>query len=105
PNDDGAASTARPRFGAMVGDVVKSDGGIDLAGLPADDCAICFHGLTSETSAATTLGLPLFRTNDFFSRVHDKTITLAKRSRCRFPPMNLSLFESALCEMMPIARP
>jgi hypothetical protein len=53
----GAAPMARAMFAATEGDAVKNDVGIDLAGLPADDCAICFHGLTSGTSAVRQLGV------------------------------------------------
>jgi len=71
----GAAPMARVMFAAAVmrGDTVKNDIGIDLAGLPADDCAVCFHGLHLQTFAATTwcCRWTLFRADDFFSPVHD----------------------------------
>ena len=50
---------ARAMFAAAVmrGDTVTNDIGIDLAGLPADDCAICFHGHHLRTSAVRQLGI------------------------------------------------
>jgi hypothetical protein len=57
---------------ATGGDAVKNDAGIYLAGIPADDCAIRFHGPHLRTSAATT-GVAAGRYSELttFSRVHD----------------------------------
>jgi hypothetical protein len=53
------AGTVRVRFTATVGGAIKNNIGMAFAGLPAVDCAICFHGFTSGTSAATKFVLSL----------------------------------------------